>query len=359
MIRKITFIIAVSITITTLAACNSNSQERTIIKDGDKTITIVEPESTTGTVELRVEKIEEYKDIRALDWQDEDKLLISKKNTNVDKVSSEGEEFYPNNLYIFDTNTKEYKILKEESANQLFAEFSPDKKHIFYKSNYEETARGYIMNSQGENSVSITGDNTMHVMAGKWIDNERVIYPDFSSSIFEGDVSGKIVEIVKLGSKSVNDVFRNGNELCYLTSDLELKKYNFVSKETSTLDENVFQIYPSRDQKRLVYVKFAKNEKVELILMDMDFNKRILAEGMSTSKVAWNHDNTRVVFSIKKEDSTENGIYLSDLKAGTTSRIALFDEVVGFSWSPSGKKISVCRLDQDYNFWSNVIILSN
>ena len=359
MIRKVKIIIAIAITITTLAACNPDSQERTIIKDDDKTITIIEPENTSGTGELKVEKIEEYKEIRALDWQDEDRLLISKKNTNVNKISSEGEEFYPNNLYIFDTNTKEYKILKEENANQLFAEFSPDKKHIFYKSNYEETARGYIMSAQGGNSVSITGDNTMHVMAGKWSDNERVIYPDFGSGIYEGDVSGKVVEIVKLGSISVNDVFRDGDELYYLTSDLELKKYNLVSKENTTLDQNVFQIYPSRDQKRLAYVKISKGEKVELVLMDMDFNKRILAEGMSVSKVAWNHDNTRVVFSIKKEDSTENGIYLSDLKAGTTSRIALYDEVIGFSWSPSGKKISVCRLDQDYNFWSNVIILSN
>lgn len=358
MMRRVIIFLAIAMTVTSLVACNSNSQGRTTIKDGDKTITIVEPESTTGTAEIKVEKIEEYKDIRALDWQDEDKLLVSKKNTNVDKISSEGEEFYPNNLYIFDTNTKEYKILKEESANQLFAEFSPDKKHIFYKANSEETARGYIMDSQGQNVVSITGDKTMHVMAGKWIDNERVVYPDFSNSIYEGDISGKIVELVNLSSESVNFVFKKGDDLYYLTSKLDLKKYNLDSKEKSVLDESVFKMYPSKDLSRIAYVKMTKDEKAELIVVDTNSSKKTLTEGMSISQVAWSPDNTRLVFSITKEDSGENGTYLYDLKSGNITRISLFDEIIGFSWSPSGKKILVCRFDKEYNIWSNIITVN-
>jgi len=358
MIKQVAFFLAVAMAVTLLTACDSSSQGRTTIKDGDKTITIIEPESTPGIEELKVNKIEEFKDIRALDWQDEKRLLVSKKNTNVDKISSEGEEFYPNNLYIFDIGTKEYKILREESANQLFAEFSPDKKHIFYKTNSEEVARGYIMDSQGQNVVSITSDKTIHIMTGKWVDNESVIYPDFGNRIYEGNVSGKIVKLVDLGSESVNDVFRNGDEIYYLTSNMELKKYNLVSKKKSVLDEDVYNIYPSTDKKRLAYVKISKDEKVDLILTDKDFNKKILAEGMSISRVCWNHDDTRLVFSVKKEDEAENGMYLSDLKTGNTNRIALFDEIIGFSWSPSNKKIAVLRFDKEYNFLTNIITLS-
>lgn len=356
--KRTAILFTVTMAITALAACGSNNFERTTIKDGTKTITIIEPETVAENDELKVEKIDEYKDIRALDWQDEDRLLVSKKNTNVNKISSEGEEFYPNNLYIFDIKSGEYKILKEESANQLFAEFSPDKKHIFYKTNSEETARGYVMDSQGENVVSVTGDKTMHVMAGKWVDNERVIYPDFSNGIYEGDISGKIVEIVNLGSEYANYAFRNGNDVYYLTSRLKLKKYNLDSKVTETLDENVFKIYPSEDMSKLAYIKMTRDEKVELIVADMDFNKKTLAEGMAISQAAWSPDNTRLVFSITKEASEENGIYLSDLKSGKTSRLSLFYEVLGFSWSPSGRKISVCRFDKDYNILSNVIVLN-
>ncbi|AEV69657.1 TolB family protein [Acetivibrio clariflavus] len=358
MIKKVSIFLAIAMTIAVLTACNSNIPGRTTIKDGDKTITIIEPRATAENDELRVEKIDEYKDIRALDWQNEDRLLVSKKNTNVNKISSEGEVFYPNNLYIFDIISGEYRILKEESANQLFAEFSPDKKHIFYKTNSEETARGYVMDSQGQNAVSVTGDKTMYVMAGKWVDNERVIYPDFGNGIYEGDISGKIVEVVNLGSESANYAFRNGNDIYYLTSGLELKKYNLDSKVTDTLDENVFKIFPSGDMSKLAYVKMTKDEKVELIMADMDFNKKTLAEGMAISQAAWSPDNTRLVFSITKEASEESGIYLSDFKSGETSRISLFDEVIGFSWSPSGKKISVCRFDKDYNIWSNIITLN-
>jgi len=373
MIRKIAAFLAIAMTIAAMTACSSNNQGRTTIKDGDKDITIIEPKTTTGSEELRVEKIEEYKDIRALDWQDEDRLLVSKKNTNVDKISVEGEQFHPNNLYILDTNDGEYKILNEERANQLFAEFSPDKKHIFYKTNNEETARGYIMDSQGKNVVSITGDKTIHFSAGKWIDNERVIYADFNNTVYEGDVSGKIVEIANLGPESTNksiamgeafyytvsSVFRNGDELYFLTSDLDLKKYNLVSKETGLLDRNVLKIYPSKDFNKIAYVKMTEDQEVKLIVADLNFNKKTLAEGMAISEAAWSPDGTRLVYSVVKEASEENGIYLSDLKTEKTSRISLFDGIIGFGWSPSGRKISVCRYDKDYNFLSNIIILNN
>jgi len=358
MIKKVSIFLAIAMTIAALTACNSNNPGRTTIKDGDKTITIIEPEATAETDELRVEKIDEYKDIRILDWQDEDRLLVSKKNSNVNKISGEGEEFYPNNLYIFDTKSGEYKILREESANQLFAEFSPDKKHIFYKTNSEETAHGYIMDSQGQKVVSVTGDRTIYVMAGKWVDNERVIYPDFGNGIYEGSISGESVEVVNLGSESANYVFKNGDNIYYLTSKLELKKYNLVSKETDVLDENVFKVFPSGDMNKFAYVKMTKDEKVELIVSDISFSKKTLAEGLEISQAAWSPDNTRLVFSIKKEASEESGTYLSDLKSEKTSRISLFNEIIGFSWSPSGKKISVCRLDKDYNILSNVIILN-
>lgn len=373
MIRKIAVFLAIAMTITAMTACSSNNQGRTIIKDGDKDITIIEPKTTTGAEELRVEKIEEYKDIRALDWQDEDRLLVSKKNTNANKISVEGEEFYPNNLYILDTKNGEYKILNEESANQLFAEFSPDKKHIFYKTNNEETARGYIMDLQGKNVVSITGDRTIHFSAGKWIDNERVIYADFNNTVYEGDVSGKIVEVANLGPESTNksiaigetfyytvsSVFRNGDELYFLTSNLDLKKYDLVSKETSLLDKNVLRVYPSKDFNKIAYVKMAEDQEVKLIVTDTNWNKKTLAEGMAISEATWSPDNTRLVYSVVKESSEENGIYLSDLKTEKTSRISLFDGIIGFGWSPSGKKISVCRFDKDYNFLSNIIILNN
>ena len=372
MIKKIAIIMAVAMTITAFAGCKSNNQQRTTIKDGEQNITIIEPKTTPEAEELRVEKIEEYKDIRALDWQDEDRLLVSKTNANVDKISREGEESYPNNLYILDSKSGEYKILNEESANQLIAEFSPDKKHIFYKTNSEETARGYIMDSQGKSVVSITGDKTIHFSAGKWIDNERVIYADFNNTIYEGDIFGKIVEVANLSPKSINkaiamdetfyytvsSVYRNGEELYFLTSNLDFIKYNLVSKETTLLDRNVLKIYPSKDFNKIAYVKMTEELIVKLTLADVSFSKKTLAEGMAISEVAWSPDNTRLVYSVTKEASEENGIYLSDLKSEKTSRISLFDGVTGLSWSPSGKKLLVCRYDNEYKFLSNVIILN-
>jgi len=100
MIKKVSIFLAIAMTIAVLTACNSNIPGRTTIKDGDKTITIIEPRATAENDELRVEKIDEYKDIRALDWQNEDRLLVSKKTLMLIKYPVKVRYFTPT-IYIY------------------------------------------------------------------------------------------------------------------------------------------------------------------------------------------------------------------------------------------------------------------
>ncbi len=360
-------ILLIAAMLITLSSCAPKSQERTVIEKDDKIITVIEGEEAAGSEELLIEKIEEFKNIRGLDWQDEEKLLISKENKNVDKIQSEGEAFYPNNLYIFDTKTKEAKILKEDRSNQAFAKFSPDKKHIFYKKNSEETARGYIMDSDGNNEVLITGDNAIHVMAGNWIDNERVFYPDFSGTVYEADISGKNFKLVQLKAKSINKAYKIGDQIYFISLEGELIKYDTVTDSQSVVEKDVFDVIPSQNPNRIAYIKMNQDEKDALIVCDNDFsNKKILVESENISGTSWSPDNTRIVYSISSDDKGNSGTYVSDLKTGKSTRIALSKDVLNLSWSPSGKKLAICQVHTDedvnpdsrYAFSTTVITLS-
>jgi Tol biopolymer transport system component len=101
---------------------------------------------------------------------------------------------------------------------------------------------------------------------------------------------------------------------------------------------------------------------MELIVADMNFsNKKTLALGTSIIGTTWSMDNSRLVFSVTKEEVGEMGTYVSDLKEDTITRIASFVDVIGMSWSPSGKKIAVYRIDlenEKNDIWTSVITLS-
>lgn len=358
--RKNSILLIAAMTIT-LAACDSKVQERTVIKKGDKTITVLEAESKASNEELKVEKVEEYKNINALDWQDEDKLLISQENTNVEEVQLNGMKYTANNFFVFDTSTGKSKVLREESADQSWAEFSQDKKHILFKKSNFETEGSYIMDSQGQNEVSITGDEPMPLLVSRWIDDKRVIYVDFTTGVVnEVDISGKIFEIADLKVSNLNEVWKIGDEIYYIpTGDDNLVKYNLTSKEKSQVEENVCQIFPATDENRIAYTKYTDGYRSQLLVCDKNFNnKKIIDEDQMISEVKWSPDNTKLLY-LTSQSSDTAGINVADQKTGKTTRVALNTNVSNLSWSPSGKKIAVSQFNEDGTSKSAVFTLSN
>lgn len=347
--RKITILLIAAMTIT-LAACGSKVQERKVIKKGDKPITVLEAESKANNEELKVKKVGEYKNIDALEWQDEDKLLISQENKN-NEIQNEGTKYYAENLFIFDTSTEKAKVLREESSNHRWAEFSPDKKHILFRKNNSPAEGFYIMDSQGQNEVSIIGNEEMLVLKARWVDNKNVIYIDENTGvIYEADISGKIVKIADLKASGISEFRKIGDQIYYVSGDddLTLLKYNLTINEKSPVDKHVSELFPATDENRIAYTKNTDTYQSQLIVCDKNFNnKKIIAEDQMISGVKWSPDNTKLLYLTCQGLGTD-GINVADLKTGKTTRVALNTGGEShLSWSPSGKKFVVSQFSGD------------
>lgn len=371
MIKKKTAIFVLGITVlTTFTACGSKElKDRQVIEKPDKTITVIDNKDNEGQEgrksEITVGKIDKYEDMLVMDWLDEDTILIAKENKDIGKVSTEGEENYPRNLYLYNLNSKEEKLLRGERIFQGFASISPDKKHILFKKHVEETASGFITDIQGLKEVKISGNDNISIMGGRWLDNESIIYPSISGRIYIADISGKITKIDRMEESHIFDAVKHNDKIYYISLERKLMVYDMVNKEKTALMENVAKISPSPDMKQLAITKVTGGTTIALVIADMEGNeKNKIAEGTQVYEAAWSPDLKTLAYSVVSEEGgTENGLLATDLESGKTTQLAVdVKYLMGpIRWSSSGKKLAITELVENsdgYKIVTRVITLS-
>src|SRR4051812_34787385 len=124
-------IAALLIILSTLAACSMRQEEtRTVIQEPvDSGIDIENKNTETDSPSIFIEKIDKYKGMEITDWLNEQTVVLSKENEELEKMSLlENSESYPRSIYLYNLDTKEYKTVKAQKNMFLGgAILSPDK----------------------------------------------------------------------------------------------------------------------------------------------------------------------------------------------------------------------------------------
>jgi len=336
-----------------LAACGGGADDsagRETIRKPGKTITVVEPPLTQAQG-IEVASITRIEDARGYAFLSEEELIIARPNTALKKTSVEGEERYPLNLYRYDRRTKAASALKEEQADQVYAELSPDGRHLFYKVAEEETAFGRILNLETR-EVAETGSHMLGVHMSEWVNNEQAVFGTMENEIIRTDVNGRTEKLLKT-SGALFAIGRGDGGLYYVAGDENtgddmggLNLYYLPDGgEPETVADRAVWVTPSPDGKRLAYVKLKTDTTRTLYITDSKAGKPLeLSTATQVFGTGWSPDGQYVAYTLNTyEGEGENGLFVADTTTGEVTPIAVELQYASdeLKWSPSGKRLMV------------------
>ena len=289
------------------------------------------------------------------DWLSEDTVIVSKENESLDKMRLEElSASYPRSLYLFNIDTEEYNLLKEEE--NLFlgdATLSPDKKHLLYSSYTLGDPTFTVMNMDTLEGFDIYGDHIGGAMSAEWADKDTVIGASYSGGVYLASTTGKIAPLDVLKDEAIFIVREIQDKIYYNTSsDATLMLYDQSTKETTSLNiKNVYSVVSSPNENQIAILQDAGSKK-NLLLYDTDGNTvKTIAEGNEIRGISWSPDQRVIAYSkVDTENSSSlSNIYLYDLITGENNQIVDDVEYPSTYWSPSGNKLAYTEWDGEKN----------
>ncbi len=336
-----------------LTACNKAVEEdREIIKEPGKTITIIDDkDNNAGDTVVSVVKIDRYEGMSITDWLDEDTVVVSKENTSLEKMSlPELADSHPRNLYLYSIASKELHLLKEKANTHMGeATLSKDKKSLLY---YEFTLGDpafYVMNMDTLESFGIKGANIAGAMSAKWSDDETIVGAAYIGGAYSANITGQTKIIEGLEGKSLVIVDKIKDNVYFNTnSDGSLWRMDVTTKEAENLNlKNVHRIFPSPDENKMLVVQ-GIGAKQSLVLCDTNgVSIKTIAEGLEISGVSWSKDQRMIAYNMKADvgGSTVNSLYIYDTLKGESTQVAVGLQYPITSWSPSNDALAFTEWD--------------
>lgn len=363
-ILKISMALAVLLTLT---ACSKKPEEnRTIIKEPGKSITVIDSEDKDEEVPIvTVEKIDKYDGIEISDWYDEQTVVLAKENPELEKMSLlENAEFYPRSIYLYNLETKEYQTLKAQKNMFLGgAVLSPDKKHLlYYEYSIGDTAH-YLMAMDEDEQTPVKEGVLGSALTAQWADADTVIGASYAGGAYMADMSRNITKVADL-EEQLYTVNKHQDKIYYITfdgPDLQLYVLDLMTKEIKNLNiANTVRITPSPDGEKLLITQGTGSTRT-LLVADADGNiLRTIAEGTEVTGASWSPDQQMIAYQLSSviNGVESSGLYLYDVLSGKSIQIAVNIGVANIRWSPSGKKIAVSEMgEKRYN--SSIIYLND
>jgi TolB protein len=351
---KNTNFIKILLTITlifTMTACDKDEQKVTI-KEPGKTITIInEADQEVSEPVISVEKIDRYEKVNITDWLNDQTVIVSKVNESLDKLSlTELSENYPMSLYLFDTTTQDYKLLKEQEEVFLGgATLSKDKKYLLYHEYSLGDPVFYVMNMDTLEGYGIMGEPIGGGISAKWADNDTVIGAAYSGGAYQADRAGSITLIDSLKEEALYLVEKINDNIYYNTQyDGTLMKLDLKTGQKVSLNlTQVYDILPSPDGKQMLILQ-ADGSTNKMLVYDLESGEQVvIAEGAVLNGVSWSPDQRRIAYNLKgdKNNTIASSLYVYDMLTGESTQIAVDIEAPTTIWSPSGEKLAYTEWD--------------
>ena len=295
---------------------------------------------------VKVEKIEKMDNMEISDWLNEETVVVSKENDSLDKMELlEVSDYYPRSLYLYNFNTKGYKLLRE--GKNMFlggATFSEDKKYLLYSEYSLGDPAYYVMNMDTLDSFGISGDNIGGAISARWNGNQ-VIGGSYTDRIYEVNPTGEISIIEDIDEEGIYVAEKIKGNIYYNTLfDEKLIMYNQATKEKTDLNiESVYDLIPSTDGNRMLLLQNSDNLS-NMVLCDIDgSNQKIIAAGEKIYAVSWSPDQRLIAYNLKTtiDNKDINNFYIYDML--NDEYIELEGNIQGAAttsaWSPLGDKM--------------------
>lgn len=331
----------------------------------NESITVNENKSTeTDSPSISIEKIDKYEGMEITDWLNEQTVVLSKENEELEKMSLlENSEFYPRSIYLYNLDTKEYKTVKTQKNMFLGgATLSPDKKHLlYYEYSIGDTAY-YLMSMDAVEPSPVTEDNLGIAYTAEWTDDQHVIGASYAGGAYMADTNRNITPITELSEEQLFTVQKMQDKIYYITTDnptFQLFLLDLVTKEKKNLKvENADGITPSPDGKQMLITQGTESTR-RLLVADAEGNVlRTIAEGSEVTGASWSPNQQMIAYQLKSSinDVDTSGIYLYDVLTDKTVQIMENVGAAKLRWSSSNEKIAITELNErDYN--SSIIYL--
>lgn len=355
------------LSVTALAGCSQqDAANRKIIQKDDKQIVVIDDKQKASDDKIALDKVDTIGLIRALDWIDEDTILIMKDNESMPQLQVEGEKSYPKNFYEYNINTKAEKLIAESKVNMVSGILSPDKKHIFYKEGTEETLTGYILDRETGEKTKVSEPASIMMYEGRWVDNNTVIFATFpNSKIYTADIDGNVKEISVETKGMLSNAVKLGDKIYYTSIDgkLYVQSQTSEGKDTKQLVDNVIWLIPSPDMTRFAMVKRTSETEMTLYITDLEGKElKTIAKATQIFGTNWSPDGNTVAYSTMGMDNTSGGIFVASAEGDDVVQLMTDSKYVAdpLRWSPSGKQISMSNISIDgdhYKLTTNILKL--
>lgn len=353
---KLIKIFCVITAVLTVTACGKvDTNNRVTLQESDKTITVIDKEkdkdkaSDNDTKEentpvVAVDKIDRYENINISAWLDESTVIVSKDNEALDKMNLlEYADAYPKSLYLYNINTKEYKLLKEqENTNLGDAKLSADKKHLLFSEFSLGDPAYYVMDMETLKTFVLAGENIAGAMSADWAKNE-VVGAAYSGDAYLAAADGEINVIEGLDQEGLFIVDKIKDNIYFNTAyDLSLQMFNISTKETTDLGlSDVTDVIPSPDENQILVLQ-NNGSKSTLTLCDANGgNAKTIATGTEIDGISWSSDQRMAAYNLKADTNgtSVKGLYIYDMLTGDATVIAVDTESTLTAFSPSGKEL--------------------
>ena len=363
---KILVFAALLLVLSTLTACSMQQEEnRTVIQEPVESSTDIENKNTeTDSPSISIEKIDKYEGMEITDWLNEQTVVLSKENEELEKMSLlDNSESYPRSIYLYNLDTKEYKTVKAQKNMFLGgATLSPDKKHLLYYEYSIGDVAYFLMSMNAVEQSTVPEDNLGIAYTAEWTDDQHVIGASYAGGAYMADTSRNLTQIAELQEEQLLTVQKIQDKIYYITTEnpsFQLYMLDLVTKEKKNLKvDNADGITPSPDGKQMLISQGTESTR-RLLLADAEGNiLRTIAEGSEVTGASWSPNQLMIAYQLKSviNGVDSSGIYLYDVLTDKSVQIAANVGNANISWSPSGKKIAVTELDER-NYNSSIIYL--
>ncbi|MCD9023991.1 hypothetical protein [Cohnella silvisoli] len=348
------WLIPLSLLLIVLIGCQRQETDgRNVQQTDDKQITVKDnPEKTTYD-ETAVDDLVRLDDVRGMDWLSEDAIIVDRENTTFPPEEAEGAKWYPHNLYTRSLLTNEQTPLYPENRNQGFAQVSPDRSKLFYKTFdlTSNTGQGYLMDLTTRHTAAFTDKDAMDIQNGRWVDNNSVVYATIDGTIYLANAENTVPrKLLETGIPFVSNVAYMNDQLYYTTLKGTVLSQELDKKPLKTSLNNVQWIIPSPDEQRLAIVRRIKSGEVELLITDLQGTTlHAVAQDSQIYGSAWSPDGTRLAYASYAPNGTVRGIYVADTSTGLSTPLSVDIKFIGdpLHWSPTGTRLMITATELD------------
>ncbi|TVX98780.1 PD40 domain-containing protein [Cohnella terricola] len=331
-----------------LAGCkqqwNSNREE---LQVEGKTITLLNNPEKTSYEKEEMNAIIRLNDVRGMDWLSDDRILVDRENREMKPAHADGGVWYPHNIYIHALSTGTDVPLLPSGENQGFAQASPDKNKIYYKtfSLQSNTGKGHLMDLSSGMTTTFTDEDEITLDNGSWIDNDSILYSTIKGTIHELRTDdGKPRQLYDARTMFPSNLAIFDGSIYYTTLKGSLFAVSSDLKEQSLLLDNAVWMTPSPDKQRLAIVRRIKSGEAELLITDLEGKVLYtVAQDSQIFGIAWSPDGTKLAYAGITSNGTARGVYVADTSTGLSATLALDVKFIAdpVRWNPSGDRLMV------------------